>query len=480
MVVEFYEITMNNGTVSPYESQTVVSDTQIKYQVVGLEPITITASEIAGKTFDHWEASSPSAQNGITDRTASTTTYGNYYGDVTITAVYTEPINYLDKDGLTTLVANIKNELATRDSQITALQNENAELLDQIPTGEATGELINLQDSSNLPIKDFAMLGNATQETTSISGGDEYDSPSPDHPQDIHVVTGNVMYKQCGKNLFDYMTSSFADSDKVAITKENNTLTMTVISQTTSNGLFFRTKIPDEMLINNATYVISSVDVSGVEQSLKLQLRNKDGSYANKTPSPTVTYNSDYSLHVVGNPFSTVASEIIPVGTTIVIKNIQVEVGSTATTYEPYHAETITIPLGNLELAKIGDYTDRIYKSGGKWWLEKNIEKVILNGSEVWTATQASGVFWTGKSNYLSSNNLICMSNYYVGQANITNAGDITGNYKVTFNKEKSSYPRLYIKNTDISSTSDLETWLSTHNTTVYYVRETPVITEIT
>jgi len=38
--------------------------------------------------------------------------------------------------------------------------------LDQIPTATATGETINVQDSSNLPLKDFALGGNASQFTT--------------------------------------------------------------------------------------------------------------------------------------------------------------------------------------------------------------------------------------------------------------------------------------------------------------------------
>lgn len=132
--------------------------------------------------------------------------------------------------------------------QLQAKQAEIDQLYDQIPTATAEGETINVQDSSNLPIKDFAMLGNATQDTSILTykcvgteTGDYYfvydstnyqftmptisandlltfntstkklykgttqittttastgtlitlsSTPNPDYPQDIHVVTG--------------------------------------------------------------------------------------------------------------------------------------------------------------------------------------------------------------------------------------------------------------------------------------------------
>lgn len=65
------------------------------------------------------------------------------------------------------------NKTNTLDENSTETQYPNAqvtfekynELLNQIPTNEVSGNPINVQDSSNLPIKDFALLGNATQQT---------------------------------------------------------------------------------------------------------------------------------------------------------------------------------------------------------------------------------------------------------------------------------------------------------------------------
>ena len=82
-----------------------------------------------------------------------------------------------DKSNKTNTLNENSTETQYPNAQVT-FEKYN-ELLNQIPTATATGNPINVQDSSNLPIKDFALLGNATQA----------DTPTPDTPQDIHVVT---------------------------------------------------------------------------------------------------------------------------------------------------------------------------------------------------------------------------------------------------------------------------------------------------
>lgn len=62
------------------------------------------------------------------------------------------------------------------------------------------------------------------------------------------------------------------------------------------------------------------------------------------------------------------------------LDSLQFESGSTATTYAPYFSP--------IELCKIGDYQDYLYKSGDKWYKHKAVGKVIFDGTESWgTAT---------------------------------------------------------------------------------------------
>ena len=79
-----------------------------------------------------------------------------------------------------------------------------------------------------------------------------------------------------GKNVFDYTKSTFSIPNNVLIETSNEIITITTLREATSNNLFFMTKIDDTLLENGQTYTISSENVSGVNNSLKLQLRNKE------------------------------------------------------------------------------------------------------------------------------------------------------------------------------------------------------------
>lgn len=139
-----------------------------------------------------------------------------------------------------------------------------------------------------------------------------------------------------GKNLFNENNISFADPNNGHIEINDHVITMTVLKTTSNNNLFVLAKIDDALLVNGATYTISSDNVSGMAQSFKLQLRNKDGSYVSGMAAGfTITYDDNYSLYVRNNPFS-LTNITIDAGMVAIVKNIQVEKGSTATSYEPY------------------------------------------------------------------------------------------------------------------------------------------------
>ena len=63
------------------------------------------------------------------------------------------------------------------------------------------------------------------------------------------------------------------------------------------------------------------------------------------------------------------------------IEYIQLEEGTQATPYEPYVEDKLTI-LSPVQLEKVGDVADRIIEKDGVWGVEKNIDTVILDGSD--------------------------------------------------------------------------------------------------
>ena len=111
-----------------------------------------------------------------------------------------------------------------------------------------------------------------------------------------------------------------------------------------------------------------------------------------------------------------------------------------------------------------------------KWYKKGYIGKVVLDGSEDWlySSSATNSYFYLsyiGKTKPYLPNSIV-MSDYYKYTNNLENVAD----YAITGGN---NYFPL-IKNKDITTVEDFKTWLSTHNTEVYYVLATPTYTEIT
>lgn len=150
---------------------------------------------------------------------------------------------------------------------------------------------------------------------------------------------------------------------------------------------------------------------------------------------------------------------------------LQLEAGSKATSFAPYFTP--------LELAKIGTYQDRIYKEGEKWYIEKQVGKVVLTGSadESWGYNGNDGVFVISNLVDYLGTGFVPISDYYTGQ-NISGYSQLQ-NMHISFLRSSTSN-RTVVKNTNYTSAADFKTWLQSHNTTVYYALATPTTTEIT
>lgn len=157
-----------------------------------------------------------------------------------------------------------------------------------------------------------------------------------------------------------------------------------------------------------------------------------------------------------------------------------IEKGTQRTSYSPYFTP--------IELCKIGDYQDYIYKNNGDWYLHKEIGKVVLDGSE--NITNPSN---TGYSNTILRFNITVADKKYGKSGTIVD--DILSN---NFTCEKLDYDArtiesiaghaaehiviIFIDKSRLSTENvqGFKTWLSTHNTMVYYVLATPTDTLIT
>ena len=191
----------------------------------------------------------------------------------------------------------------------------------------------------------------------------------------------------------------------------------------------------------------------------------------------------------------------------VTFSEIQVEEGSSKTDYEPYvggisapnpdypqdvnvvtgtqtititngtNTQNYTITLGSIELCKIDDYQDYIYKDGDDWYIHKEIRKVILNGSEAWDKNASYDNGFIVKSSDPSFQH----TKYFGGYSNqYTIVNDSTtwqGAGKAGFNNSRVFW--LQTIATDYTLQTFKES-LSTNNIIVYCVESTAINTKIT
>ena len=496
---------------------------------------------------------------------------------------------------------DLENELAETQAQLDTYKT----IFNALPKVSGTGESISLDGTAESPLK-MDLYGNTYQETTTISGGDEYDSPSPDHPQDIHVVSGDNEVEVCGKNLWGLSKAKIGSNYHNTYVEDGETISVTATSTFAYRSYYIEGLVVgntytisfDGVKDENATYGHVQLGVSTTTQSdygFKLMTTTK-------TNYSLTFVATDSVFHIALYPVNTSYTS----GGTITLSNIQLELGSEKTTFEPYQGKDYTINLGvenlspqsvaittssgNLnystggtfgyvengktytlsliissdntttgnteircytsqtsgtnqgvvanfnrlngggkivrtftssytgylafsgsnmlsdnkvftniqleegdtahsytpygadlyELCKIGTYQDYLYKDNGKWYKYGMIDKVVLNGSESWLVS--NNVFYiTSIVNYAQVKQKICYANYYNGIVNTTSGTSaITTNNTVCFYGVSGENHRFYVRDERYTSRDDFKSWLSTHNTIVYYVLATPTITEIT
>lgn len=182
-------------------------------------------------------------------------------------------------------------------------------------------------------------------------------APNPDYSQQIKNVTGNANVKIQNKNWFD---------------KDNAT---TVVGYFSGDGRInyggSSTIITSYSEIKpNIDFTISGCPIEAI------CFYDKDKNFIQrKLTSGTINENAYYiRLQAPTRTFD--------------INKLQLELGSTATSYVPHQEQNYPLTLGDIELCEIDTAQDYFYKENGKWYKHKEINKVIFNGSEQWERQQ--------------------------------------------------------------------------------------------
>lgn len=161
---------------------------------------------------------------------------------------------------------------------------------------------------------------------------------------------------------------------------------------------------------------------------------------------------------------------------------LQIVKGAENKTYVVHEEQTVTLILpSGMEMCKIGNYQDKFVKQNGTWYKNKQIGKVVLDGTDTTTIESNSGTntfrFRTENNTLMGGTNGYCNNNQFVatGVSSDTQLVGITGGYiYYRINKD------IINSMTGSTNKDKFNNWLSINNAILYAPLITPVLEEIT
>ena len=194
-------------------------------------------------------------------------------------------------------------------------------------------------------------------------------SPNPDYPQEIKSVV-NPVVKVCGKNLWNPIAKGYISNSDGSITANNKLdIAVTDFIKTSGKDITVIARNFSPAIENAFAYRI------GFYNAEKKWIKNIIPQDGNK-------YNIN-RFNIKGTEYIRVSA---PSG---VYDTIQIEIGSEATSYEPYKEQSIQLPytLNAIPVASGGNITidgqqyiaDRVVEKDGVFGIERNIREIHTN-----------------------------------------------------------------------------------------------------
>jgi hypothetical protein len=295
-------------------------------------------------------------------------------------------------------------------------------------------------------------------------------TPTPTSPIPVNVVSGDNEVVLCGKNLLNPNDCYLFNSHKYIGTPSYASVGKIVVEPNTTYSLI------NDKTLDIPDFNIWEYDINNSNKTVATKTNTTSGDFRllTFTTKNTTKYISFYEG---GYAAYNSVNEMVDTIKLMLVKGNSIP--TSLSEYELYQADTYNIDLpSGMELCKIGNYQDYFYKDSGKWYLHKEIGKVVLNGSENITAYDATSLTGSYQATFdiltkPTNTEKIILSDNFLGS--LLNDRSIKTNIIYTFTDGK-----LRIANNITTSMNDFKTWLSNNNTTVYYVLSTPTSTEIT
>ena len=311
-----------------------------------------------------------------------------------------------------------------------------------------------------------------------INGDTSQDgTPTPSSPVDVNVATGEITINVCNKNLLN-LPNKTTTSNGITMITENNVITLN--NTATANSFINAYNSTNALYLEAGTYTLSannSENAGGSSGQNAIRLMKPNGSDVITGSVCTMNTTNATTTFTISEATYCFLSIRTQSGTSYTNFKIypMLEKSSTATTFEPYVSQTYSIDLGDIELCKIGDYQDYIYKENGNWYLYKAIGKVVLDGNETINSLSNSRYqiplqisAGDGYNTSISKCNLFkTIGQFEIASTTQENVMAVNGGF-------------VYIRVTSSTTLQEVKTLLSNTNAIVYYVLATPTTTQIT
>ena len=343
-----------------------------------------------------------------------------------------------------------------------------------------TAELTEGQITDVIGVSDILIKGDTDQDGT----------PTPSAPVDVNVVSGSNVINTSNKNLLSINNGTFISVYNFNGNVQNGIITVNGTPSSTPGLLRITLSQPIKLKQNDSVKInvnnSNGIGTSSNYVAFRLVGIVNGVSNDNITEVMCTSANANKTFTATNN---TIINQVIVRGNANVTFNNfiikpQIELGTTATTYESHQGKELSLDLGSIELCKIGDYQDYFYKSGNKWYLHKEIGKITLNGSESggWTLRETNTNTIRITADGLVSPGILAYSQVY---------SKVFKGYSSNADMSNIDIPSIAPRDTgsgftvrfpvSIATTVDgFKAWLSSNLPFVYYATSNITNTEIT
>lgn len=213
-------------------------------------------------------------------------------------------------------------------------------------------------------------------------------SHNPEYPQDVDVVDSPVSVQATGKNLLRYPYNGLPKQEAGLSVTANADGSVTVIGTATRLvGIYLPGLWSAGATLKPGTYTFSA---KGKVSNAPIYVSTKPIGAANSAATVIANTLLDAVTFTISEEVAYTAQLNVAPGSAVDFTFYpQIEVGTTATTYEPYNGQTIsiTLPSDHNYLASLPDGTrdELVLRSDGVAVLVERVGKRVFNGSEAWS-----------------------------------------------------------------------------------------------